>query len=301
MDRAERAGFGIALVGHVALIAAVSLGMMQSKPVPPPISPPLDVELVRDTALQSAAPQPAPPEAAAEPPAPAPTEPLPPEPAKVAPAKPAPPPPIVKPTPKPAPIKPAVVKAVPVKPAAKPVPKPPVKPASPPAKPAVKPATKAATKPVATAAAKPPRASHLSRAMLDGLNDQPAAPRTPAKTPPATGPTGVTAAQMTGAQKNSLNQLINAQLKPFWKPPSGADADQLVTILSVRLNADGSLAAAPEVDSQQGITDSNRSQARLHAERAIQAVRRAVPFHLPAEYRDAWQWIKPRFDGKMNR
>ena len=296
MDRAERAGLGIALVGHGALIAAISLGMMQAKPLPPLISPSLDVELVRDTALQSAAPQPAPPEPAAEQAAAPSAQAVPPEPEliKPEPVKPEPARPVVKPLPKPAP-KPVAAKPLPSKLVIKPV----AKVAAPP-KPVVKPAAKPAAKPLASST-KPGRTSHLSRAMLDGLNDQPAATRGAAKSPPATGATGVSAAQMTGAQKNSLNQLLYAQLKPHWKPPSGADADQLVTILSVRLKADGSLAAAPEVDSQQGITDSNRSQARLHAERAIQAVRRAVPFRLPAEYYDAWQWIKPRFDGKMNR
>jgi hypothetical protein len=107
---------------------------------------------------------------------------------------------------------------------------------------------------------------------------------------------------MTGAQKASLNSLIYTQIRPHWRPPSGADAELLITRLSVRLNKDGSLAADPEVITQDGINDSNRAQAKLHADRAIQAVRRAAPFNLPAQYYDGWKWLKPlNFDGRLSR
>lgn len=108
---------------------------------------------------------------------------------------------------------------------------------------------------------------------------------------------------MTGAQKSSLNSLIYSQLRPHWKPPSGADAELLVTRLSVRLDQSGAIIGAPEIDGQDGVTDSNRAQAKLHGERAIQAVRRAAPFkNMPPQFYDQWKWLKPlKFDGKLAR
>src|SRR3546814_19869042 len=62
------------------------------------------------------------------------------------------------------------------------------------------------------------------------------------------------------------------QLKPHWKPPSGADAELLKTQLSVHLNRDGSLQGRPEVLDTTGVTASNKAQVSLHKERAVQAV-----------------------------
>ena len=54
---------------------------------------------------------------------------------------------------------------------------------------------------------------------------------------------------------------------------------------------------------QLGVTASNRPQAKLHAERAIQAVKLAAPFrNLPPEFYDQWKWLRPlRFDARLNR
>ena len=63
------------------------------------------------------------------------------------------------------------------------------------------------------------------------------------------------------------------------------------------LNQDGSLAGEPRV-TQTGITESNRSQAALHRERAIRAVKLAAPFRLPPQYYGAWKTIAPNlFEG----
>ena len=309
MDRSEQAGLGVAVIGHVVLFAALSLSLMSPPELPKITSDPVEVELIDDVALQSAAPQPT----AAPAPAPAaaqesvvqetsPPTPLPPPPPqpKVEPA----------PTPKPAP------KVVP-KPAPKPVPKAPPRPtpkpvapapaAKAPAKPTTKPAPKASAAakaaPAKTASTdtRPRRRPGLSRSIIDGLSDAPGKSVSKTTVPskavtapkPATAPTGLTAAQMTGPQKSALNGLIYRQLKPFWKPPSGADAELLVTKLSVHLNRDGSIEGEPELLGQEGVNDSNRTQAKLHAERAIQAVRRAAPFNLPPDYYDAWKWLKP--------
>src|SRR5690606_37548689 len=75
----------------------------------------------------------------------------------------------------------------------------------------------------------------------------------------------------------SIVQAIIRQIKPHWSAPQGVDADKLVSILSFRLNEDGSLSGAPRVVDQSGITPANRPQAALHAERAVRAVQLAAP------------------------
>jgi outer membrane biosynthesis protein TonB len=278
MDRAEQTGLGVAMVGHVALFAALSFGLLNAPKLPKLDSQPVEVTLATEVDVKSASPAPAPPAQA---------EPTPPEPAP-APILAAPPPPplIEKPEPEPEP-----------KPVAK-------------LEPAPKPKPKPVTKPVKVAKADPEarRRPGLSNSIVSNLTDTPtpAKPTKPGKVaPPTAVPTespGISAAAMTGAQKASLNSLIYTQIRPHWRPPSGADAELLITRLSVRLNKDGSLAADPEVITQDGINDSNRAQAKLHADRAIQAVRRAAPFNLPAQYYDGWKWLKPlNFDGRLSR
>ena len=355
MERAEKIGLGVATAGHVLLFGLLSAGFLAA---PNPIklnSPPMDVSLVDDVALQSSAPQvstqPPPPSVAPEQgptedakpapepepqpePAPAPPPkpqpqpkptPAPPPPKKVAqeePAKPRdkPTPPRkevakAQPKPKPAPEKPAP-KAKPAneKPKApSPAPSKPAKTnakASTPAKPAKSDAKAAApakssegkAKPTAKAAAAPsgqgkadkPRGSLLGKDFLKGIDASDDAPRKPA--PPA-------AATMGPQQKAALDAEIQRQLKPHWRPPSGADADKLVTLLEVRLDQNGNVVGQPEVIDQQGVTASNQPQAKLHAERAIQAVKLASPFrNLPGEFYDQWKWLRPlRFDARLNR
>ena len=77
---------------------------------------------------------------------------------------------------------------------------------------------------------------------------------------------------------------------------------ELVTILAFRLDEDGKLIGQPRVMSQSGVTDSNRPQVSLHAERAIRAVQLAAPFDLPPEYYNAWKNVSgARFDRNLSR
>jgi hypothetical protein len=59
LDKAELAGTGAAIVFHVALIAALSIGL--AKVASPPEPPAMEVEFVNDVGLQAAAPTPTPP------------------------------------------------------------------------------------------------------------------------------------------------------------------------------------------------------------------------------------------------
>ncbi len=112
------------------------------------------------------------------------------------------------------------------------------------------------------------------------------------------------AAQIGANVRSSLVSAISRQVRPQWqgKVPQGADSEKLATILAFDLNPDGSLAGAPRVVRQDGLTDANRAQAPRHAEQAIRAVRLAAPFDLPAEYYNAWKRITSfRFDRKLSQ
>ena len=325
MDRAEKIGLGVATAGHVLLFGLLSSGFLAT---PNPLklnSPPMDVSLVDEVALKSMAPQvsnappppsvapdegptedaapapepePAPkPEPVPEPtPAPPPPKPVPPKPvAKPAPPKPTPAPPkkdvpAAKPKPKPAAEKPAPAKPAP----AKPKPAAASAPAKSAAKPAAKPKPDAPARASGQGKAEKPRGSLLGKDFLKGIDTNSDAPRTPAPPP---------AAAMGPAQKSALDAELRRQLKPHWRPPSGADADQLVTLLEVRLDKNGNVIGSPQLIDQLGVNASNRAQAQLHAERAIQAVKLASPFrNLPPEFYEQWKWLKPlRFDARLNR
>ena len=102
--------------------------------------------------------------------------------------------------------------------------------------------------------------------------------------------------------KRALGQEIARQLKPRWKSPTGADVDQLVTILSWDLAKDGSLMGEPRFVDQQGGTPSNQAQARIHRENAIKAVRAAAPFRLPPEHYALWKSvISFKFDKRLSQ
>jgi outer membrane biosynthesis protein TonB len=183
MDRSEKIGLGVAVVGHVLLFGALSLGFLGAPELPKKIEQqPIDVSLVPDVALEATAPQTvetpaesiAPDEGAPEdaaPPAPAEAEPEPKlDPVPPAPQpKPAPPKPAPKPQPAPEPKPQPKPKPAPPKPVAKPapVPKPVVKPQpkaekAPPAKAA--PAKSAPTKAAAKPSAAPAKTSSASSA-----------------------------------------------------------------------------------------------------------------------------------------
>ncbi len=294
MDRTERLGLGISTAGHVLLLAAVSLGLLQTRVKLPPPPTPIDVSLADEVALQSASPAPvqaqpqiaeAPELGATEPDMvpPPPEESAQPDKTQIAqPPKPRALPP--RPAPTPVTVDHKLTRTEPAKTASaaarSPAPKQP-KAAS----------TTGKSQSQATAS---PRASRLGADFLKGLGSDQPSPRAVAPTAGSNAPMGAVAAR-------ALNAEINRQIKPFWRPPSGADADKLVTLLSVHLDRDGAVVGRVEIVEQQGITPSNRAQADLHSERAVQAVMRASPFrNLPPEYYEQWKWLKPlRFDARL--
>ena len=101
------------------------------------------------------------------------------------------------------------------------------------------------------------------------------------------------------SEKASLFQAVARQIREHNQRLSGPDIDLLVTKVRFRLNPDGSLSGAPQVVSQRGLNDINRTQAHRHAEQAVRAVRLAAPFDLPEKYYDAWKSVTVDFDWNL--
>jgi outer membrane biosynthesis protein TonB len=192
------------------------------------------------------------------------------------------PPPIAQPEPEP------VVRPNPAPP--KPEPRPAPKKPEPPKKAEPKKASAPAPKAPAQPTRREVRPTGRLTGIVNGLTDQPSKGK--ATTPPA--------AVAGAADKASIFGAIRRQVKPHWRSPTGADVDKLVTKVEVRLNRDGSLAAAPRFVDQDGQTASNAPQQQLHRERAINAIKLAAPFRgLPEEYYDAWKGFVLSFDRRL--
>lgn len=157
-------------------------------------------------------------------------------------------------------------------------PAPDVKPAPPREKPAAKP------KPEPKAKPKPkPKGSRLGKDFLKGVTDQSSVSRNQ----------NVTGAKASARAVASLQQELYRQVKRKWKPPSGADAELLRTKVTARLDRSGNIIGTPTATTT-GITASNRSQAGIHKERAIAAVKLAAPYKtFPEKFYTEWQVIEP--------
>jgi hypothetical protein len=263
LRREERIGLGIAVALHVALVAALLI-----RPGRPPVFEPperMTVSLAPDVGLEATAPDPVPESREAI----APT--ISPEPA----------PPLPEPAIQPRPAPRAV---------ATPPPRPQPRATTAPRQEQTRPRQAQRPSPP-TPVKKPAGGSRIGADFLPGSGSS-----------TTTSETRIPASQIGASAKASVVQQIIRQIKPHWSAPQGADADLLVTVLSFKLNPDGSLAGTPRVISQSGITDANRPQAKLHAERAIRAVQLAAPFDLPDEYYNAWKSIDgAKFDRNLSR
>ncbi|MDT9600919.1 cell envelope biogenesis protein TolA [Sphingosinicella rhizophila] len=265
MDRAEATGLGVAVSGHLALLAALSLGLATA--TIPKQSEPIEVSFVDETGLESASPTPS-----DIPPAPklaeleGPVEPVvqplpppPPEPARVPRPQAAEPTPVPKPSPKPRPQPKAKAEA--------------------PARPKTEAPAKSETRPTG-------RLSGLLKGVSDSDSDS-RSTATPGKVASA-------------AVRNSLGAEVRRQVRPHWRgnAPTGADAEKLRTILDIALARSGAVVRVEVVETT-GQTASNRPQVKLHQEKAIRAVRLAAPFNLPSEYYDAWKSLTISFDKSL--
>ncbi len=157
-------------------------------------------------------------------------------------------------------------------------PAPDVKPTPPREKPAAKPKPKAKVEP------KPkPKGSRLGKDFLKGVTDQSSVSRNQ----------NIAAEKASASTVASLQRELNRLVKRHWKPPTGADAELLRTKVTARLDRSGNIVGTPSATTS-GINASNQSQAAIHKERAIAAVKLAAPFTtFPEKYYDEWQVIEP--------
>ena len=291
LRREESLGLGLALAAHAAVLGWLAY---QRPPAPLPLPERMEVTISDESGLTAASPDQA---AAARDTAPV-ISPAPPAAPPVAePAPQAAPQPSTTPPPQPVPIRAAPAPApqprpVPAKapPPAKAVPKPAAEPAAVAARPAQSRSAPAQARPAPVRPAAKPGASAFDSAFNTGI------PAGKAKAAAASAP-----AAITGAVRSSLAGEVARALKRRWQGPNGLDVDKLVTTLEWDLNPDGSLAGAPRVLSQSGMTPANQAQAGRHKEQAIKAVRLAAPFGLPAQYYPAWRHLRFTFDWKINQ
>jgi hypothetical protein len=253
-------------VGHLALLAILSIGIAHRVMPVKPVQEVMDVQLVDAIGLKSAAPEPAsePPRQMEAPEVGVPKEAVPPPPsAAPAPALPAPPKPV-----------PVVKEAL----------APPAKPA--PAKPQLSKLLPGILKDVRSTAksesAQADRAAapKIGPDFLKGVLSASAGKGEKAR------------ATVTGAQVNGLAAAIKRQVQPCYDLGAlgGTSAMQIVTVLQLRFNEDGSVAGTPQLVEQQGVNAGNRVYAQQMVEVSRRAVLRCSPLRLPAElYAGGWE------------
>jgi outer membrane biosynthesis protein TonB len=301
MERADRNALGVAIAGHVLLFAALSLSIAKRSPPVTPAAEVMDVQLVDAVGLRSAAPEPAteapqemqapdsgtpqeapppPPQAAPPPPTPALPTPAPPKPPEsVAPA----------PKPKPASAKPAPAKPTPPKPEAKPKPTP--------AKAQPSRDLSDILKDVSSKA-RSERAGSDAKAKADRAQSAKVGDLLKGVIGASAGRGENARAAVTGAAMNGLAAAIKRQVQPCYELGGlgGTPAMQIVTVLRLRYNPDGSVAGAPQIVEQTGVTPANQAYKQQIAEVARRAVLRCAPVKLPAElYEGGWDDLNFRF------
>jgi colicin import membrane protein len=97
------------------------------------------------------------------------------------------------------------------------------------------------------------------------------------------------------AAQLSQNEIdaLRARIQQCWNPPAGAaDAKDLVVLLRIRFNQDGSLAGQPAV-----VNRGSGTYFQVAAESALRAVVRCAPYtFLPVAKYDAWKDVEVTFD-----
>lgn len=101
---------------------------------------------------------------------------------------------------------------------------------------------------------------------------------------------GAPAAATAAEVRRSIDVSIKAAVRPRWDScrVSGVDVDQLKTVVKFRLSRSGGLAGFTSVTTT-GENASNKFQVQRHQECAKRAVELAAPFDLPEDEYDFWQ------------
>ncbi|QNA86010.1 cell envelope biogenesis protein TolA [Sphingomonas sp. So64.6b] len=289
MERSEKIGLGVAVLGHVVLFGALSLSWLWP-PEETPKAKPIEISLVDDVALESQAPPSTEPPAQSRAPEEAPPEDAaPPEPAV---EEPAPTPPAKQPEPAPAP-----------KPAPKAPPPPKKPPVTKPDKAKTPPAKTATTAPKAASVAKAtgdkpgakrrnPGGFALSAETLKGLSAAPSKSKT--ATPPGATMNTQAAADIGSAIVRQVQPCANRQVKP------GPGAERIRVQIRLQLNKDGSLAARPTIVGHTGVDDENGRYVDAVDRNAIATFMGCSPLRgLPIELYDVprgWKTFSLRYN-----
>lgn len=161
----------------------------------------------------------------------------------------------------------------------------------------------AATPPPRTRPApSPPARREFDAGQLAALIDKalPEGPRQPRALNAARDGKASADAPISAIQMATLQQAIRGQIAPCWNPPvGGADVADMTVVLTIRLNRDGSVAGTPQLVSQTGATDGNSAYARAFVEAARRAVLRCAPLQLPADLYRHWAAFELNFDPKL--
>ncbi|OYY71576.1 cell envelope biogenesis protein TolA [Sphingomonas sp. 28-63-12] len=276
MDRSDTAGLTIAIILHVAVFALLSASFLAAPKPMKSLEAPIDVSLVDEVGLVATAPQfKVPPAESRAPDAGPPEDAPPPEPKPAAPL-PVPPAPQPKPAP---PAKPAEFAKPNPK---KPTPEAPQQAAKSPPKREAAPATPARPSRAASTGTDPssskprPRGSRLGDDFLKGLTDKPS----PSKsvTPRAAVIDARALASIQDAISRQIQPCADRQVNP------GPGANEIVTVLNLRLNPDGTLAATPTMVRQTGTDGEAGRYARRVIDLGIAAFKGCSPLRLPPEY-----------------
>lgn len=297
LQQEEKIGLAVAVLLHGALVAVLLQQAMRQEVLTFPER--MEVSLVSEVGLESAAREPVPESRqsiaptlgeAAPPPSEVAPAPPPPERVQVAP----PPPPQPQPSPRPQ-ARPTPAPRPSPQPTARPSPTPsPRATASPAPRATSSPAPRATSSPAPRSTPAPTSAQRTggSRIGDDFLSGQGSSSRTDETRAPA--------ATFGASDRAALASAITRQIRPHWNAPSGADAEKLVSIVNWDLNPDGTLRGRPRCRVEQSsITESNQPQAALHCERAIRAVQLAAPFNLPEQFYDRWKALEWQFDRRL--
>lgn len=102
---------------------------------------------------------------------------------------------------------------------------------------------------------------------------------------------GASASKTAAEVKRSIDVAIDSKIRPYWRRnvPSGIDIEQLHVVLRIQLSRDGRILDISQVGALSGKTDSNAPQQKLFVERAERSLRQAAPFDLPDDYYDQWK------------
>lgn len=276
MDRSDTAGLAIAVVAHVAAFALLSASFMAAPEPMKSLETPIDVSLIDEVGLVATAPQSSvPPAESRAPDAGPPQDAAPPPPRDAAPVP-------VPPAPQPDPVAPPkpADKARPA--LTRPTPESPQKPAKTPPRREASPATLARPSRVASTGTDPastksrPRGSRLGDDFLKGLSDKPSTSRSVAPR----------AAVIDAKALASIQDAISRQIQPCAdrQVNPGPGANEIVTVLNLRLNPDGTLASRPTMVRQTGTDGEAGRYARRVVDLGIAAFEGCAPLRLPPEF-----------------